>query len=472
MREFDWLKKLIRDIKFVSMQVSNEKSYELEIYDEKYCGRSSPKETHLLTHISKEEGLLLSSPSEIAWMYNLRSKQLNPCTPIFPCLGLATYNSTFLFIPQNSFDDSLNTCNDITYIQIPCDEFYTALSKLVGELNLSRLVLDDSQVPQMLVDHLPPNVTLRRIPSLTPARRCIKNETEIDNAKRVSELDSAAIIKLLAWIDTCDNAIKEHDIAAKLEEFRQNSELYRGPSFPSIVAAGANAAIVHHQAEDAIAERCILIDVGGQYYGGTTDMTRTIWRSPSKTKFAKRTPGKCRDDKAALIDTYTRVLRGHIALANITFPVGTTGANLDVLARQFLWANHQDYQHGTGHGIGSYLSVHEGPCGISRQNMYQLNPGMILSNEPGFYKEGEYGVRLENMMHVCKDANGFLKFETLSFIPFCSQLVDFSVLTNDEKSWLQAYHAQILNQMKRHLDEATQQWLDTECHPWSAQSTT
>jgi Xaa-Pro aminopeptidase len=467
MREFDWLRKLFPYVDFTSMQVSDKKLYEIELYDKKYCGRSRPEDYYLLAHISKNEALLLSSPDEIAWIYNLRSKQLNHCAPIFPCLGLATHDRTFLFIPQNSFDYTLNMFNHITYIQLPCDEFYSTLGKLVEKLNLSRLVLDDSQVPQILIDNLPPSISVRRVPSATPARRCIKNETEIDNVKRTSELDSAAIIKLLAWIDTCNDPITECDIATKLEKFRQESERYKGPSFPSIVAAGENAAIVHHQAADVVAEQCVLIDVGGQYYGGTTDVTRTIWISPSKSGSMKQLSGKSRKrpkgDNAELIDAYTRVLRGHIALAKATFSTGTTGANLDVLARQFLWDNHQDYQHGTGHGIGSYLSVHEGPCGISRLNMYPLKPRMVLSNEPGFYKEGEYGVRLENMMHVCEDTNGFLKFEMLSLIPFCSQLVDFSVLTDEETGWLKCYHAQVLTQIKPHLDKVAMHWLEVAC---------
>ncbi|MDR0631109.1 MAG: M24 family metallopeptidase [Holosporales bacterium] len=474
MHDFELLQKSLSYVDFSSMQIEHSTQGEIEIYDPKYCGRDCPETNHLYAHMSQRGALLLSSPESIAWIYNLRAKALNNHAPTFPCLGLATYTRTYLFIPADSFDETLNQFSYITFVQIPCGKFYSAIGKLIGELKLSRLVLDDSQTPQLLIDHLP-SVPIRRAQDRTPERRCIKNETEIANAKIVCEIDSAAVIKLIAWLDNCDVSVTERDIASKLEEFRQQNSRYKGPSFHSIVATGKNAAIVHHHPTDAIAQRSVLIDVGGQYYGGTTDQTRTIWigKSP-QTKAVKQTSGKkCDDSKRNEVDwfpefvgVYTRVLRGHVALAKIIFPEGTAGANLDVVARQFLWNNRQNYEHGTGHGIGSYLSVHEGPCGISQKNMYPLKPGMILSNEPGFYKEGLYGVRLENMMCVREDLGGFLRFETLTLIPFCSQLVDFSVLTDDEKDWLNAYHTRILRQMTSHLDKTAMYWLTQACQPF------
>jgi Xaa-Pro aminopeptidase len=261
--------------------------------------------------------------------------------------------------------------------------------------------------------------------------------------------------ELLYWIhDRYDKEggakISELDVSNKLEELRRCNNRYKGKSFESIIAYGGNAAVVHYKPTNnsstfSVPNKVLLIDVGGHYLGATTDMTRTIWLGE-----------KCNKD---VVETYTNVLKGHIALDTAKFPVETTGAQLDILARQFLWQNQQDYGHGTGHGVGNYLAVHEGNMSISRTNSVSLEAGMILSNEPGFYKEGEYGVRLENLMKVCQFDGNFLCFKTLTLVPFDEKLIDFARLSTEEKFWLKNYHEKVIEKLKPHLSDAAFAWL-------------
>jgi Xaa-Pro aminopeptidase len=475
MRSFAMLEKLLPYASFIPIQCSPTQTYTIETYSEKYAGVRSrtargtilPKEAFLVGHFSSTGGLLLTSSESIAWLYNLRSKELINCSPTFPCMALITLTQTYLFLPENSFNGSLTHWHSLECKQIPLQNFYSEMAKLIRQLKVTRISLDDSEVAQELYQMLH-GIAVKRIENPVHAAMCRKNNTELANAQHVNELDSAAIIKLLAWIDSCDHAITEQNIADKLEEFRMKIKRYKGPSFSSIVAAGPNAVAVHHKAEDVVAQGSVLIDVGGQYLGGTTDMTRTIWIDANKVEGNVTRKGQRRLDHymGEIIHAYTQVLRGHIALARLKFPVGTPGFALDAIARQFLWGHHQDYGHGTGHGVGSYLNVHEGPHGISRANGYPLASKMIVSNEPGFYKFGCYGIRLENLMQICKDTNEFLRFKMLTLVPFCARLVDLSRMTAEDKVWLRWYHGRILEEVKPHLAPSAKEWLTRACDPF------
>lgn len=279
-----------------------------------------------------------------------------------------------------------------------------------------------------------------------PIDQTIKTRTEIEDIKCAAKNDSIALIKFLHWFHTSNEKISELDAVEKIEEFRKQNSEYICNSFETIAAADEHAAIVHYEpTENSNAEvkNILLLDSGGQYKNGTTDITRTISRT-MPTEYERT--------------VYTQVLKGHIALATIKFPIGTTGAQLDVLARQYLWNDGRDFHHGTGHGIGYLLNVHEGHVAISRGCNLPLKADMLLSNEPGYYEENRFGVRLENMMLVKKLDEEFLHFEVVSLVPFDRKFIDEKLLTDNEKNWLENYNAKILG-MCHGIDENIFQWL-------------
>jgi Xaa-Pro aminopeptidase len=282
--------------------------------------------------------------------------------------------------------------------------------------------------------------------------KACKNAAELKGMKEAHIRDGLAVTKFLCWLDkaAAQETLTEMDVAQKLEEFRQQSKLYLEPSFSTISGSGPNGAIVHYHATKASNRTLdhnslLLVDSGGQYPDGTTDITRTI---------AIGTPSD------EMKDRFTRVLKGHIALASAIFPQGTTGAQLDALARQFLWAAGCDYDHGTGHGVGSHLSVHEGPQRIGKRGGdAALEPGMIVSNEPGYYKAGEYGIRIESLVVVKQAEKGFLGFETITLAPIDVRAIDKSLLTKQELEWLVAYHQRVYETHGPHLNEEEARWL-------------
>jgi Xaa-Pro aminopeptidase len=294
--------------------------------------------------------------------------------------------------------------------------------------------------------------------------KAVKNDTEIAGAKAAHRRDAVALSRFLAWIDreAVTGALTEIDAVEALETFRRDTGALKDVSFPTISGTGPNGAIVHYRVTRKSNRRItpgdlLLIDSGAQYEDGTTDVTRTI-------AIGEPTP--------EMRDRFTRVLRGHIAIARAVFPDGTSGAQLDTLARQYLWQAGLDFEHGTGHGVGSYLSVHEGPARISKLGATPLKRGMILSNEPGYYKTDAFGIRIENLELVVaaeiagaeKPVNGF---ETLTLAPIDRRLVDLNMLTAEELSWLNEYHATVRHAVRGHVDDATKAWLDEATAPLS-----
>jgi len=293
--------------------------------------------------------------------------------------------------------------------------------------------------------------------------RAIKNAPELNGIKAAHIRDGAALTRFLAWLDNNwrTQNLTELDAEEKLESFRKQDPLYREPSFDTISSAGEHGAIVHYRAtkesnaklEDG---QIYLVDSGGQYLDGTTDVTRTV---------ALGVPTQ------EMKDRFTRVLKGHVALAKARFPEGTSGSGLDVLARQHLWDAGLDYNHGTGHGVGCYLSVHEGPQSISKSNREPLRPGMVLSNEPGYYKSGHYGMRMENLQVVVEaispqgSEQRMLGFETLTLAPIDRNLIDVKMLTSDEIAWINAYHKRVFTTLESTLDPKTVEWLKNAAAP-------
>ncbi|MGY4415715.1 Xaa-Pro aminopeptidase [Bradyrhizobium sp. LB7.1] len=287
--------------------------------------------------------------------------------------------------------------------------------------------------------------------------KAVKNATEIKGTQTAHRRDAVALARFLAFIDreAASGKLTEIDAVEALETFRRDTGALKDVSFPTISGTGPNGAIVHYRVTRKSNRRIVpgdllLIDSGAQYEDGTTDVTRTM---------------AVGDPTGEMRDRFTRVLRGHIAIARAIFPDGTTGAQLDTLARQYLWAAGVDFEHGTGHGVGSYLSVHEGPARISKLGTTPLKRGMILSNEPGYYKTDGFGIRIENLELVVEaDIKGAEKsmnaFETLTLAPIDRRLIDVGMLGKDEFDWLNTYHARVRAEVRPALDEATKAWLD------------
>jgi Xaa-Pro aminopeptidase len=326
------------------------------------------------------------------------------------------------------------------------------------------VLIDPSNAASWISDYLlKAGVKIERGEDPCELPKAIKNAVEIDGMRSAHRRDGAALVKFFTWLEQNweKSKLTERSAENKLASFRETNNNYRGPSFDTISGAGEHGAIVHYRATsetDAPLRDGILylLDSGGQYLDGTTDVTRTI---------ALGTPS------AEMCDRYTRVLKGHIALASIRFPEGTTGAELDVLARQFLWEVGLDYGHGTGHGVGCFLGVHEGPQGISKRNKTVLKPGMVVSNEPGYYKAGHYGIRIENLQTVVEilgltqSDKKYYGFETLTLVPLDRHLINIEMLTDTELKWVNVYHLRVRQVLRSMMDEPTAIWLEAATTP-------
>jgi len=283
--------------------------------------------------------------------------------------------------------------------------------------------------------------------------RCQKNEIEIKHSIQFHILDGVSLVKFFYWLEKehFSSKLDELFVSKKLEDFRKENKNYFSPSFPTISAVGRNASIIHYNPiqnnKRLISGQLYLCDSGAQYLGATTDVTRTILLGNSKPK-------------KEYILNYTRVLKGHIDLAMMKFPKGTRGHQIDSLARYNLWQNGLDYNHGTGHGVGCFLGVHEGPQSISKINKSELKVGMILSNEPGYYKSDCYGIRIENLLLIIPSRHkGYLEFKNLTLYPYEKKLIDIDSLTNVQKKWINSYHAEVYNKLKKHLKQNQKSWL-------------
>ena len=301
-------------------------------------------------------------------------------------------------------------------------------------------------------------------PDVCALPKACKNPVEQEGTRRAHRRDAVAVCRFLHWLDTGRGpAVTEVEAAERLLAFRAAAPEFREESFPAISGAGPNGAVIHYRAQagtDRVLgpDETYLVDSGAQYADGTTDVTRTIWTGPG-------TP------PPDLRERFTQVLQGHVAIATSVFPAGVSGPHLDALARRALWAAGLDYDHGTGHGVGSYLSVHEGPVSLSRTaRMVPLAAGMILSDEPGFYEPGAYGIRLENLLLVQERAfaaarKPFLGFEVLTWAPFDRRLIDPAMLTAAERHWIDGYHAEVLAVAGETLGAEPRAWLDSACRP-------
>jgi Xaa-Pro aminopeptidase len=428
----------------------------VRIHDRQYAGVSSEDKRQQVAKTLQEkrvDAALLTTPESIAWLLNIRGNDV-PHIPIVHGFAMVWADASVdLFInPAKISSDVQNHLGNRVRLADP-----GSVESWLGALKDTTVLIDPALTPLALVK---PLEKCRLIESTDPCTlpKALKNPVEAMGARQAHIQDGLAVTRFLAWLShvVLTDTITERDAAEKLLSFRKQSPLFRGTSFGTISGAGPNGAIVHYRASPETnraldLNSLYLIDSGGQYLNGTTDITRTI---------AIGTPTPEQQDR------FTRVLKGHIALATAVFPIGTTGSQLDPLARQALWQAGLDYDHGTGHGVGSYLNVHEGPQRVSKgPSSVALQPGMIVSNEPGYYKPNAYGIRIESLVIVVEKGipeggeRPLLGFETLTQAPIDTTLVDPAMLTPHERAWLNTYHAQVRETLLPYLSAEEGAWL-------------
>ncbi len=403
----------------------------------------------------KADALAITDPAALAWTFNIRGRDVaHAPLPLAFALVNADSTAAIYVEPAKISDEVKRALAEIAQVKEP-DAFTRDLTAL-GERGCT-VALDQATAADALVRILTASgAKPRRSGDPIPAMKAIKNATEIAGMRAAQLRDGVAVARFLAWFEreARTGKLTEIEAAVALEGFRDESNLLKDISFPTIAGAGPNGAIVHYRvtrkSNRVIAPgELFLIDSGAQYEDGTTDITRTVCVG---------------EPTAEMRDRFTRVLKGHIAIATAVFPDGITGAQLDPFARAALWSAGLDFDHGTGHGVGSYLSVHEGPARISKQGNVALRRGMILSNEPGYYKTGAYGIRIENLVLVVRaEAAGAEKplnaFETLTLAPIDLRLVEPALLRADEVAWLDAYHSRVYEALAPLLDPPTHTWL-------------
>jgi Xaa-Pro aminopeptidase len=407
---------------------------------------------------------VLTMPESIAWLLNIRGGDV-PHTPLPLSFALLRDDaSVALFIDRRKLAPGLERHLGNAVTVLPPDEFGPALDALAA--TGGRVQADPATAAAWIFDRLQrAGAAIHRAPDPCALPKACKNEVEIDGARAAHRRDGAALTRFLAWLarEGSGGGLTEIAASDRLEAFRREGEYFRDLSFPTISGAGSNGAIVHYRATPESEKRLepgslYLLDSGAQYLDGTTDVTRTV---------------AIGDPTPEMRDRFTRVLKGHITLALSRFPQGTTGTQLDAFARRGLWQAGLDYDHGTGHGVGSYLGVHEGPQRISKAPSTQpLLPGMIVSNEPGYYKTGAYGIRIENLVLVQPAAKGgerqMLGFETLTLAPIDRNLIEPSLLDDEEIGWLDAYHARVRETLTPLVDRETAGWLAEVTRPIAA----
>ena len=440
----------------------------LIVHPDRLAGKSSAEKRHEIADWLVKQGAdaaVLAALDSIAWTFNVRGKDVSR-TPVALAYALVHADGTAdLYVAGEKIDAEVRQHLGNGVRVHERGDFEAALTRLKDQ----RVVVDPERSVAAIFDALDQagaTIVPARDPTVLP--RAIKNPTEIAGQQAAQARDGVAIAKFLHWVEAeaPKGELDELKASDRLEALRREAAELRDLSFDTISGAGPNGAIVHYRASEATnrpleMNSIYLVDSGGQYEDGTTDITRTVVIG---------------EPSAEMRDHFTRVLKGHIALATAVFPKGTRGSQLDSFARRPLWDAGLDYAHGTGHGVGSFLSVHEGPQRISPMGSSQsggdepLQAGMILSNEPGYYKTGEYGIRIENLVQVVDKVipgaeKEMLGFETLTFAPIDRRLVARDMLAPAERDWLNAYHADVLAKIGAQLSGDDRAWLEAACAP-------
>jgi Xaa-Pro aminopeptidase len=438
-------------------------------HDDDLVGQSSGEKRERIAEAlrkEKHDAAVLAQPDSIAWLLNIRGGDI-PYSPLPLAFAVLHADARVdLFIDPRKLTPAASghLGNGVT-VASP-----EALAGALDQLGASHSTvrIDPDGAPDWVARRLHANgavVAEAADPCLLP--KATKNARELAGTREAHVRDGAALTRFLAWLSIAavDGGLSERTAAERLAAFRAENDRYRGPSFPTISAAGSNGAIVHYRVSPE-SDRLLtpgtlyLVDSGAQYLDGTTDVTRTVALGEPTAEMRQR---------------FTLVLKGHIAIATARFPRGTTGSQLDALARQAMWRAGLDYDHGTGHGVGYYLGVHEGPQRISKlPSRVPLQPGMILSNEPGYYKPGAYGIRIENLVTVAQvetppgGEQELFGFETLTLAPIDRTLIDGGLLDETETEWLDGYHARVRGTLAPLIDSETRRWLEAVTRPLSA----
>ena len=425
------------------------------IYDVKYAGKSCGEKVAAIRTELKKKGifaLFLSSLDEIAWTLNLRGSDVH-CNPVIVSYLLVTQDEVVYFISPEKITQEVNEYLQEQQVSLrKYDEAESFLNSFTGE----NILIDPKKTNYAIYSAINPACKVVRGESPVTLLKAIRNEQEIAGIHHAMQRDGVALVKFLKWLEASVLSGKETELSVdrKLHEFRAAQPLYMGESFDTIAGYKEHGAIVHYSATEESdvtlqSKGFLLLDSGAQYLDGTTDITRTI------------ALGELTEEEKT---DYTLILKGHIALAMAKFPAGTRGAQLDVLARMPIWSHGMNFLHGTGHGVGHFLSVHEGPQSIRmNENPIVLQPGMVTSNEPGVYKAGSHGIRTENLTLVCKDKEGmfgeYFKFETITLCPICKKGIIKEMLTAEEVKWFNDYHQTVYEKLSPSLNEEEKKWL-------------
>ncbi len=432
------------------------------VFDTKYAGKSSfEKLVDLRAEMKKARAdvFVMSALDDIAWLFNIRGNDVD-YNPVTIAYALVEEDKATLFIvPEKVTSETKQYLEKEGVAVAGYLDIYAALK----DIDPSKAVLvDGAKLNQSLFETIPTGCAIRNSMSPVFKLKSIKNEVEMAGIRRAMVKDGVALTRFFMWLEAnvASGELTELSVDEKLYGFRSQQENFVGESFGTIAGYGPHGAIVHYSATEESAatlkpEGIFLLDSGGQYLDGTTDITRTV-------ALGAVTPQQKND--------FTLVLKGHIALSQAVFPTGTRGSQLDILARKAMWSLGLNYGHGTGHGVGHFLNVHEGPQNIRMdENPVTLQPGMFMSNEPGMYRTGEYGIRTENLIHVVPamktDFGQFLQFETITLFPIDSRLIDVEMLDASETEWLNTYHQKVFEALSPQLSANEKAWLENKCAP-------
>ena len=430
------------------------------VYDPRYAGASRGEKLSAIRAKMADLGAeshVISTLDDIAWLLNVRGADVIHL-PVSVCHAIVGPNDIRLFIDSKKVEPDVASELEADGVKLlPYETFLDTVGLLEGSVLISPI-----QVSAAVAHRIPAEVRRVEKLNLTTTAKARKNSTELDHIRQTMVRDGVAMARFLHWLSAAvaQENVTETIAASKLEEFRALGDKFVSPSFKTISAYRGHGALPHYSTAaetDCLLEPAglYLVDSGGQYLDGTTDITRTV-------SLGSPTEEERRD--------FTLVLKGHIALSELHFPVGTTGPLIDVIARQFLWNEGMNYGHGTGHGVGFFLSVHEGPQRINQMvSDIKLEPGMLISNEPGIYRAGLHGVRIENLVVVTEptrtDFGEFLEFETVTLCPLDQTLIDPALLSSGEIHWVNDYHRRVRDKLLGHLDDAAGAWLEDACRP-------
>ena len=437
-------------------------------YDEKYAGESVASKLSRVREALAEkraDAAVIAELDEIGWLLNVRGTDVD-YTPCVISYVIVEKDTCTIFIDPRKVDDAARAyLNEIGVTVRGYEEVYSYLNGIVA----TGVLYDGNRVNEALYEAINPAVTrkVNSTPSPIQVMMSVKNEVEIAGEKEAMRVDAVALTRFFRWLET--EALKtpqtEMTLARKLTAFRAEGKNYTDDSFCTIAGWKGNGAIVHYHATDEDCARIegngvLLLDSGGQYLDGTTDITRTVWIGDEKAI------------PAAVKQDYTLVLKGHIALAQVRFPKGTRGNQLDILAHQYMWAEGITYGHGTGHGVGHYMGCHEGPANIrTDNNTNPIKEGNIFSDEPGIYRAGEWGIRIENLVvtvpakQLLARTTGeqYYEFETITLCYYDTRLIDMTMLTESERAWINSYHKRVYEETAPRLTAEEAAWLKEKC---------